>query len=379
MKRLGIKRISFLLLIITILSMLGTNVNAFYEDEQAVTAIAESGEYIDCLSSAAVSKGDVNVSSRIYELLFGKDKNKKEEIYLIPGGDVFGIKIKEAYVTVSGVKDGSALKRGDKILTVNGSEIKDTEDVNAALEACRGGAVKLDIIRSGEKMTLTVIPKFEDGSYKLGVTLRKLACGIGTVTFIDPETKIFGGLGHGVCEAESGNLVEISSGEVTGVVLGGVTRGEVGKPGELSGVLNKKHAGSIEKNDECGVFGVLDDANTDAALALPIGRKGELKLGEAEIISTVKSGKKAKYKIEITEIDSSSTGSKSFKIKVTDPMLITLTGGIVRGMSGSPIIQNGKLVGAVTHVMVANPTEGYGIFIENMLSAAQGEALPKAA
>ena len=159
-----------------------------------------------------------------------------------------------------------------------------------------------------------------------------------------------------------------------------MTRGEVGKPGELSGVLNKKCAGSIEKNDECGVFGVLDNANTDADLALPVARKSELKLGEAEIISTVKAGKKAKYKIEITEIDLSSEGSKSFKIKVTDPMLITLTGGIVRGMSGSPIIQNGKLVGAVTHVMVANPTEGYGIFIENMLNAsvARGE-LPKSA
>ena len=380
MKRLGIKRISFLLLIIAVFSAFSTTINASYIDDGAEPAIAENGEYIDCFNRTAVSKDDVNVSSRIYELLFGKDKKKSQEIYLIPGGDVFGIKMKEAHVTVSGAKDGSALKKGDKILAINGSEIKDTEDVNTILDGCGGGAVKLDIIRGGEKMSITVMPKFEDGSYKLGVTLRKLACGIGTVTFIDPKTKIFGGLGHGVCEAESGKLVEISSGEVTGVVLGGVTRGEVGKPGELSGVLNKKRAGSIEKNDECGVFGVLDNANTDADLALQVGHKSELKLGEAEIISTVKTGKKARYKIEITEIDLSSEGSKSFKIKVTDPMLITLTGGIVRGMSGSPIIQNGKLVGAVTHVMVANPTEGYGIFIENMLNAsvARGE-LPKSA
>ena len=161
--------------------------------------------------------------------------------------------------------------------------------------------------------------------------------------------------------------------------LGGVTRGEIGKPGELSGILNKKHLGEVAINSECGVFGVLDSFDTQSREALPVGKKSELHRGEAEIISTVKNGKRQSYKIEITEIDKSSTGSKSFKIKVTDPTLITITGGIVRGMSGSPIIQDGKLVGAVTHVLVANPTEGYGIFIENMLSAAQSQATPKAA
>ena len=227
-------------------------------------------------------------------------------------------------------------------------------------------------------MTLTVIPKCEDGEYKLGVTLKRAACGIGTVSFIDPETGAFGGLGHGVCDADNGGLVELSAGEVTGVILGGVTRGEIGKPGELSGVLGKKPIGNIYTNSECGVFGTLENFDTEGRTALPVAKKKELKCGEAEIISTVKGGKKTSYKIEITEIDTSSTGSKSFKIKVTDPMLIALTGGIVRGMSGSPIIQDGKLVGAVTHVLVANPTEGYGIFIENMLSAAEN-TVPKAA
>ena len=181
------------------------------------------------------------------------------------------------------------------------------------------------------------------------------------------------------CDAESGTPVEIGSGEATGVILGGVTRGEVGKPGELSGVLNKRSIGSIISNNECGVFGIMSDVDIDIQAPIPVGCKTELHTGEAEIISTVKSGKKAKYKIEITEIDTTSTGSKSFKIKVKDPTLIALTGGIVRGMSGSPIIQDGKLVGAVTHVMVANPTEGYGIFIENMLNAAQNQVQPKAA
>ena len=127
--------------------------------------------------------------------------------------------------------------------------------------------------------------------------------------------------------------------------------------------------GSIEKNSSCGVFGILSEVKENKYTPIPVGTSGELALGEATVISTVKNGCRAEYKIEITEIDKSATGSKSFKIKVTDPTLITLTGGIVRGMSGSPIIQNGKLVGAVTHVMVNDPTEGYGIFIENMLNS----------
>ena len=380
MKLRGTKRISLLLILIYIFSLLlNISAGAFY-DSGELTAFAPISDEEEIYTETSASvRDDIRISSRIYELLFGKSENKKETLYLIPGGDVFGIKIKEEYVTVSEAQDGSALKRGDKILSVNGTEIKNASDITATLERCRGGTVKIDIIRGGEKMTLTVIPKYEDGAYRLGITLRKSACGIGTVTFIEPQTHLFGGLGHGVCDAENGAPVEISSGEATGVILGGVTRGEVGKPGELSGVLNKRSIGSIISNNECGVFGIMDDVDIDIQAPIPVGCKTELHTGEAEIISTVKSGKKAKYKIEITEIDTTSTGSKSFKIKVKDPTLIALTGGIVRGMSGSPIIQDGKLVGAVTHVMVANPTEGYGIFIENMLNAAQNQVQPKAA
>ena len=319
--------------------------------------------------NVAVMAENIKISSRLYELFFKKDK--KEELKLAVGGGVFGIRIKEAHVTVTAASEASALKRGDKILTVGKTEIKETHDVEDALSQSGGGAVNIGILRGGEKMTVTVVPKYDGEKYRLGVTLRQISSGIGTVTFINPETNEFGGLGHGICEAETGKPVDISTGEVTGVVLGGVTRGEIGKPGELSGLLNKKSFGEILENNECGCFGVLSSPDLAGREALPVGKKSEVKLGEAEIISTVKGGKRQTYKIEITEIDASSTGSKSFKIKVTDPLLITLTGGIVRGMSGSPIIQDGKLVGAVTHVLVANPTEGYGIFIENMLNAAQ--------
>ena len=165
----------------------------------------------------------------------------------------------------------------------------------------------------------------------------------------------------------------------TKVILGGIKRGECGKPGELSGALGKVNTGTILSNTECGIFGKLGDAELENAELYKIAKKEEISIGKAEIISTVKNGKTARYEIEIKEIKLDEDGSKCFKIKVTDETLIALTGGIVRGMSGSPIIQNGKLVGAVTHVMVANPTEGYGIFIENMLKSAGNAINQKAA
>ena len=175
-------------------------------------------------------------------------------------------------------------------------------------------------------------------------------------------------------------MIDFTEGQVTGVILSGVKKGEEGKPGELSGLLTDKVAGVLYSNTECGVFGRLDKI-PDGLSATPIkaAKREEVHEGDATILSTVKLGACKEYKIQISEINKNSTGTKSFKIKVTDPTLIAITGGVVRGMSGSPIIQDGKLVGAVTHVMVANPTEGYGIFIENMLNAAQDQVIPKAA
>ena len=213
---------------------------------------------------------------------------------------------------------------------------------------------------------------------KLGVTVKDSALGIGTVTYIDPETGTFGGLGHGITDSASGELIPITGGDVTDVTLGGVTRGEAGKPGELCGVLRQNDKGDVALNHKTGVFGSLDSTEC-VGTPLPIAYRSEVHEGDAEVLCTVRQGKTLSYHIKIRDIDPSLTTEKSFIVEVTDPALIALTGGIVRGMSGSPIIQDGRLVGAVTHVMVANPTEGYGIFIENMLSAANDGVLPKVA
>ena len=322
---------------------------------------------------------NVKVGSRFWELLFGDDKKEESRVSLLPGGEVFGVKIKQKHVTVTDAKGVPALKSGDVILSVNGERVKTAPDVKRIVTRSGGNSLTIRALHQGSEVALEIRPSFEDGEYKLGLTLRDGAAGLGTVTFVDPKTGLFGGLGHGICDSDSGEIISMESGEVCGVILGGIHKGECGKPGELCGILTDRDIGDLSVNCECGVFGIITDPAALEGEALPIGLRSEVREGEAKIISTLKNGKTAEYKIEIYDVDESSTGSKSFRIRVTDETLRALTGGIVRGMSGSPIIQDGKLIGAVTHVMVADPTEGYGIFIENMLKAAEFTELGRAA
>ena len=355
----------------------------FGQNEIRISARASDEDAISC--SGAVIGEDVRISSRIWELIFGKDKKKEEKddtgtVLLIPGGSIFGARIKQSYLCVSDPGAVKELKVADKIVSANGKAIATAQDLKDVISSTCGNEIKLVVKRDDKEISVNITPRLEDGEYSLGILLKDGAAGIGTVTYVDPKTGEFGGLGHGICDPETGELIEMKSGAVTGVILGGVKRGEAGKPGELSGILTEKISGTLYANTECGVFGKLDNIPENLnTVPIEIATRSEVREGEATIYSTVKNGQFKEFKVEISEINHASTGTKSFKIKATDPTLIAITGGVVRGMSGSPIIQNGKLVGAVTHVMIANPTEGYGIFIENMLSAASEVALPKAA
>ncbi len=338
-------------------------------DEKAVSVVTDaSGE-------------DIKIGSRFLELLFGKEKDSEKrtetksaestDMYLIPGGMVFGAKIKLEHVMVQDPGENSTLRAGDKIMCVNGKEIHSISEFKNEISAMGIEPSTLDIIRGEKKLTVSVTPRMSDGEYKLGITLKDTAAGIGTITYIDPSTGMFGGLGHGICDAQTGEVYEISDGDVTSAILGGIKKGESGKPGELSGILTDRKIGKIFSNTDCGIFGQLDIIPQKSdTVAIKVGKKSDVHKGEASIISTVKMGVSKEYKIEITDINYDSCGSKSFKIKVTDPTLIAVTGGILKGMSGSVIIQDGKIIGAVTHVMINEPTEGYGIFIENMLNTA---------
>ena len=328
---------------------------------------SQQDDSFPCISAS--TQEETRISSRLLELIFGKDE-ENAKVLLIPGGSIFGAKIKQSYVSVQSPGDTKEIKVGDKIISVNGVSVKSVSDVKKALSELKDGNVLVICERDGKQFSVQITPKLTNGEYKLGIVLKDGAAGIGTITYIDPETGLFGGLGHGICDTDTGEVIEFSEGEVTGVILSGVKKGEEGKPGELSGLLTDKISGELYSNTECGVFGKLDKIpDTLNATAIEVAHRDEVHEGEATILSTVKVGSAREFKIEISSINKSSNGTKSFKIKITDPALIAITGGVVRGMSGSPIIQDGKLVGAVTHVMVAEPTEGYGIFIENMLNA----------
>ena len=382
MKKGLIRALSVLLTFCSLASSGGVNANATESSSGYIDNCCSAASYTSA-PTASVSTSDteslcafspftdnggdenIKVGSRFWELFFGKDEPKQ----LIASGDIFGVKMKQKFPTVVEAPGIPTLKCGDCIISVNHKSVSSAKEVKDTINSSEGASVTIVAMRGAERITLELVPKLEGGEYRLGVTLKDITAGIGTITFIDPKTGAFGGLGHGICDAENGSLIEMSMGNAMEVLLGGIHKGEIGCPGELSGIMTDKPIGEISKNTEVGVFGKLDQSNlSQYGSVYEVASKDEIKPGEATIISTLKNGKKAEYKIEIYDIDKSSSGSKSFKIKVKDPALTAITGGIVRGMSGSPIIQNGKLIGAVTHVLVADPTSGYGIFIENMLN-----------
>ena len=371
----------------TVLASAFCTETCFAGDYTTAISIYAKSDRSESLEAAFVESersedGTLTIGSRLWELLFSngiEQATAKERKSLIVGGAVFGTRIKEAKVTVTSGDEGGVLREGDKIISINGQAISSVKDIKEILSISDGSPLSIICKRGGKHISLTLSPKLVGDNWRLGAVLREGAAGLGTITYIDPATGEFGGLGHGICDPDSGEIVEMSGGIVTDVILGGVVKGEGGKPGELSGILTDRNAGEIYTNTDSGVFGKLTKIPTSCTEVLPIAYRNEVKAGKATIVSTLKNGKTMEYSVEIFDVKENATGTKCFKIKVTDPALLAISGGIVRGMSGSPIKQGGKLVGAVTHVMVADPTEGYGIFIENMLEVSRQSALPKAA
>ena len=294
---------------------------------------------------------------------------------LIPGGQVIGLELQNNTVTVAAFDDalGSnaiacGLQVGDRITGINGTPVSCVQDVKKAL-AHSDGLADIAILRDGKVKTLRLSPAITKDGPKLGVYLKEGITGVGTVTWYDPETGSFAALGHSVSDG-SGAPVAMEQGSVFDASVLTVKEGKVGAPGQLmSAVTGADKIGILHKNTPQGVFGTAK-LTTDAEL-LPIASKDQIRTGNATIRSTVAGDCVQEYSVEILKIyaNSGKTG-RNMLLKVTDPALLTATGGIVQGMSGSPIIQDGKLVGAVTHVLVNDPTTGYGIFIENMLDAA---------
>ena len=294
---------------------------------------------------------------------------------LIPVGQVVGLEVRENRVTIAGFDSrlGTAakeagLKEGDRIVKIDDTDIHCTEDVRRALEISDGD-IDISIVRGTSQKELELEPAITPEGPKLGVFLRQGITGVGTVTYYDPDTHTFGALGHGVND-KGGDLVAMSEGFAYRAQVDAVKKGKSGDPGQLMGsVTHREPIATLSKNTVQGVFGIADVPFRGEML--PTAEVSEIRQGPAIIRSTIENGTVQEYSVEILKIyPHSGSDGRNLLLKVTDRRLLDTTGGIVQGMSGSPIIQDGKLIGAVTHVLVNDPTMGYGIFIENMLNAA---------
>ncbi len=303
---------------------------------------------------------------------------------LIPGGMAFGVKFftdgavvlgTTGVETASGMQSpakDAGLKAGDIIIRAGGAEFESANELTEIISGTGGRDIVIAYLRDGIEHTATVTPArdVESGTYRMGVFVRDSTAGIGTVTFIDPETLDFGGLGHGIYDSETGSLLPLARGAVVDVEITDVVKSQKNSPGELNGSFGSVGVGDLWDNSEEGVFGRYKKLPEGAKEAIPIASRDELNEGKAYILTTLSDKTVKEYEIEIEHIYNQSGSTKNFLIHVTDEALLSKTGGIVQGMSGSPIIKDGKLVGAVTHVIVNDPTRGYGICIENMLHTA---------
>lgn len=335
------------------------------------------------LSPASANQSQASQEIRLLGLIPLKTVSvqQRESVSLIPSGSPFGVKMFTKGAMIVGMEniataDGSCcpgkeagLLEGDMVLAVNHKEITRNEEAAAIIQQSGGKPLVFTVQRGGQTKEITLQPVVStiDGTYKTGIWIRDSAAGIGTITYIDPKNNIFAGLGHGICDVDTGEILPVGSGEICEVEIQSIKKGEHGTPGELQGVFTSSDPyGTILENNQTGIYGKLSQT-PKGQKTYPMAHKQEVEPGEATILCMLEDGTPKQYQIEIVAVDyKDSTKTKNMTIQVTDPELISLTGGIVQGMSGSPILQNGKLVGAVTHVFVNDPQKGYGIFAENM-------------
>ncbi|MBE6851376.1 MAG: SpoIVB peptidase [Ruminococcus sp.] len=362
----------------------GTLPDSYYvrkgEPLQLSSAMPITANTADPVTASVISGvPSSQVSLRLFGILPIKNVEiqQTDEIMLVPCGQAFGIRMLMDGIMVIELgevitKDGTqhpaeeaGLREGDIIQEVNGSPVDSTECFRNA--ACDGKPMHLTVQRGEDTYETELTPAYsvQQECFQTGLWVRDSTAGIGTLTYYEPATGCFGGLGHPICDPDTGELIPLASGEADAVTISGARRGQSGVPGQLRGYFSAKEPiGTLSCNNRCGLFGVLHESPSDRP-AIPMALKQEITLGEAVILSTVTGDMPQTFSIEIKSIDYTSD-TQNMVIEVTDEALLAATGGIVQGMSGSPILQNGRLVGAVTHVFVGEPTQGYGIFAETM-------------
>lgn len=298
---------------------------------------------------------------------------------LVPVGHTVGIKLFSRGVLVVKLAEGGTpakdggLQTGDVIVTCGGDAVTSTEQFQSLLQKSGGSSTDLQIKREGRNLELSVSPEEnEEGQYAIGAWVRDSMAGIGTVTFYDPQTGAFGALGHGITDTDTAQLMPFSAGSILPASVKAVKKGEIGQAGELRGDFELgTELGTLCANTSCGIFGTLPAGAFEELpdKAFPVARKGEIHTGPALIRANVQGSEVREYAVEILRVSESASDGRDLVLSVTDPALLKQTGGIVQGMSGSPILQDGKFVGAVTHVLLNDPSKGYGILLDTMLNA----------
>ncbi len=318
--------------------------------------------------------------------LFGKITLKEVNVNVIPKttviplGNAIGMKLYTKGVLVVGMSqintdsnekikpyENCGIEEGDTIIAINGSSIENTEQLIEEVNKSNGESITIKYKRNNETLETSITPVKSEEEYKIGLWVRDAAAGVGTATFYEPSTNMFITLGHGITDIDTGKIVEISNGELITANIISIVKGEKGKPGEIKGTIDSGYTiGNIQNNTIFGVYGNVTNTqylNLNKSNEVEVANRDEIKEGEAEIICQLDNNGTKIYKIEIEKIYlNNSENNKSMLIKITDNELIEKTGGIIQGMSGSPIIQNGKFIGAVTNVLVNDPTQGYAVF-----------------
>ncbi len=327
--------------------------------------------------------GKVKLSLNLFNLIPLKNINVNviPKTTVVPMGNAIGMKLYTAGVLVVGMSEiegkkpyeNSGIKEGDRIIQINQNQIDNTDDLMKAVNKSDGNNISIKYVRDEKTITTSIKPvKNSSNEYKIGLWVRDAAAGVGTLTFYEPSSGMFATLGHGIMDIDTAELIKIANGELVTTNILSITKGTKGNPGEIRGTIEAGHTiGSISKNTKFGVFGTINKTpylNTSNTNEMQVALREEIKIDKAQIICELENGKKEYYDIEIQKVFiNNNKDNKSMLIKITDKKLLEKTGGIIQGMSGAPIIQNGKFVGAVTHVLVNDPTIGYGVFADIML------------
>jgi len=353
--------------------------------EETIEVDANIGNKINSQLENQTSKKQYNLSLLGFNLKT-ITANIIPKIKVIPLGELVGLKLNTKGILVVGVSqikgednkiykpyEDAGIKPGDTILEINAQTVETTEELISCVSRCKGESIKVKYIKNGKTLNTQINPvKTDESTYKIGLWVRDTAAGVGTLSFYEPETNSIAALGHGIHDVDTGEIVEIQSGEFVTSEIINIEKGEQNSPGKIEGTIqNSQKIGEIYTNTNFGIYGKINNVqklNINNKQPIEVALRNEIKVGKANVLCTLEDGKKQEFEVEIQKIYiNNNENNKSMIIKVIDKELIEKTGGIIQGMSGAPIIQNGKLIGALTHVLVQKPDTGYAVFADLMI------------